>query len=790
MAKNTIARSEPTPWFRHLLVAGLLGCLIWSGALVAQISPSEQAVRQVQQMYVAYYGRPGDPAGVDFWAEQVDAAGGAWIPAIIDQFGSSQEYIDRYSALSDPELIENLFLSLFNRSVDPDGMGYYVDLLNGSNLSGLNPEMRLSTLAEIALDVANGAATGGVDRLTLDNKISVSIEFTDAIRASMRPYQAGQIPAAVALLSGVGADAASVAEAEIGILAIARMLNDTGVLTCANSTATDLPCPIADYPVQDGDHGRDVLFPSSAGTGFSFTKLDNAGNELPADANDWVCVRDNATGAVWEVKTDDGGLRDRDSTYTWFESATTSGVGAEDGGSCARDFGTGCDTEKYVADVNALAGGLCGRSNWRLPAPQELAGIIHYGKSVDPLIDTTYFNATPSTSFWTSEADAVLGAVSNQAWSVDFVTGRIASVAAGTASAIRLVSNGQLNPSLYDNANSTITDTHTELTWTQCTLDQEQNDCSVSTQPNPMTWVQALDLARDVDLQGHLDWRLPTLKELLSLVDYTSTNAVIDPAVFTSQTLQQAPIYWTSTPVSGSEPKAWVFDLGTGELTERSLTESAYVRLVRGGKLPVAIVNDECRPDGTGCFGVTENGRYIDREEELSGAISEAIRLLEGDFYVYSSPTFESIWGCSQDPWDIGVVWNGLAPSLCYNQSLLNRTLAIRLRVVDGIVPRNAVLVQHINQGSHHAAWNYALATEPYDLDQPRPDNVEACERFHQAASVSFQEGGCPLMVDSPGASGVRNLYLLIKPVGQLASQCGTIVDGSLYRCLAYVNAW
>ena len=47
-------------------------------------------------MYVAYYGRPGDPGSVDFWAEQLDAVGGN-LNAIIDAFGNSQEYNDRIS---------------------------------------------------------------------------------------------------------------------------------------------------------------------------------------------------------------------------------------------------------------------------------------------------------------------------------------------------------------------------------------------------------------------------------------------------------------------------------------------------------------------------------------------------------------------------------------------------------------------------------------------------------------------------------------------------------------------
>lgn len=32
---------------------------------------------QIQQLYIAYFGRPADPVGLTFWATQVDAANGS-----------------------------------------------------------------------------------------------------------------------------------------------------------------------------------------------------------------------------------------------------------------------------------------------------------------------------------------------------------------------------------------------------------------------------------------------------------------------------------------------------------------------------------------------------------------------------------------------------------------------------------------------------------------------------------------------------------------------------------------
>ena len=49
-------------------------------------------------------------------------------------------------------------------------------------------------------------------------------------------------------------------------------------------------------------------------------------------------MRDNVTGLMWEVKTDDGGLRDKDWTYSWYNpDATTNG-----GSAGYADYGDNC----------------------------------------------------------------------------------------------------------------------------------------------------------------------------------------------------------------------------------------------------------------------------------------------------------------------------------------------------------------------------------------------------------------------------------------------------------------
>jgi len=48
----------------------------------------------------------------------------------------------------------------------------------------------------------------------------------------------------------------------------------------------------------------------------SYIKMDAQANYLPDSATSWAMVRDNVTGLIWEVKTDDGSIHDKDNTYT------------------------------------------------------------------------------------------------------------------------------------------------------------------------------------------------------------------------------------------------------------------------------------------------------------------------------------------------------------------------------------------------------------------------------------------------------------------------------------------
>ncbi len=216
-------------------------------------------------------------------------------------------------------------------------------------------------------------------------------------------------------------------------------LNDTGITWGGNyPTSSNSTCTGTVITAQDCSHGRDAQFlagtlPKIGGgrAGFDFTKLGRF--ILPPYIFPHRCVRDNVTGLMWEVKTDDGGLHDKDNTYTWYnpDSSNNGGdAGTQNGGTCT---GSDCDTSSFVTAVNSA--GLCGQSDWRLPTKDELLSIADLSIS-NPAIDSDYFPRTQSGFYWSSSPYAY---GNNDAWSVYFGFGYDSSFDKDYSHFVRLV---------------------------------------------------------------------------------------------------------------------------------------------------------------------------------------------------------------------------------------------------------------------------------------------------------------------------------------------------------------
>ncbi|MGD9972826.1 MAG: DUF1566 domain-containing protein [Desulfatirhabdiaceae bacterium] len=339
---------------------------------------------------------------------------------------------------------------------------------------------------------------------------------------------------------------------------------DTGQNQCYDNVSA-ITCPTDQSQAFYGQDGFRQINPQS------YTKLGDDGQELPDSATEWPMVRDNITGLIWEVKHQKNGSvnlsdpNDADNTYCWYNPSDPTSDTPKDGQ----------DTDDFITALNTAGYG--GYRDWRLPTLQELTFLVNHGIP-DPgvKIDSLFFPNTVSHVYWSS---TTYQAAPDDAWGVGFNGGYDYNYSKSTnyyARAVRsqqaeTLQSGALPQGVNryeDNNNGTVTDTLTGLIW--------QKQASATS----MNWESALSFCEGI-ADGFQDWRLPTLSELRSLVDYTRFNRAIDPAAFPNTPSSG---HWASTTVNYNPQNGWGIHFNYGNDYYTSKLNNGYVRAVRGGQ--------------------------------------------------------------------------------------------------------------------------------------------------------------------------------------------------------------
>jgi len=125
-----------------------------------------------------------------------------------------------------------------------------------------------------------------------------------------------------------------------------------------------------------------------------------------------------------------------------------------------------------------------------------------------------------------------------------------------------------------DNGDGTVTDACTGLMWQKDTADAS-GDGSIGPEDG-LTWQDALNYCDGLTFAGYDDWRLPSISELLSIVDYGRFSPAIDPV------FRGVPEwYWSSTTGILDPDFAWDVYLWGGISNGGDKHNRLYVRAVR-----------------------------------------------------------------------------------------------------------------------------------------------------------------------------------------------------------------
>ena len=333
------------------------------------------------------------------------------------------------------------------------------------------------------------------------------------------------------------------------------------------------------YSIVDTDQGvcydnSGVINCPSEGEAFYGQDAQYNGTAASYTDNGDGTVTDNVTGLVWRQDTDTDGDGDMDAADKL--SATSAGQY--------------CENLSYA-----------GYDDWTLPTIKQLYSLMDFSgmdpsgyegsdtSGLVPFIDTDTFDFAygdtdageriidsqyASSTYYVSDKDEEL------LFGVNFADGRIKGYGITlrgqdktfSVACVRENDSYGVND-FVDNSDGTISDNATGLMWSQ--------DDSGADAPGGLNWEEALAYAEaqnTANYLGYSDWRLPSVKELQSIVDYdrspdTTDSAAIDPLFKTTIVPNEEGVvdydfYW-----SGTTHANW---------TSNSGNAGAYVSFGRG----------------------------------------------------------------------------------------------------------------------------------------------------------------------------------------------------------------
>ena len=119
---------------------------------------------QIQNAYVAFFNRPADVEGLNYWLAYTGNSA-----ELLNTFAQSAEYKSLYSGMNNTQLVNAVYQNLFGHAPDIEGLNYWVNQLTQGKLA----------IGNIADAINKGAQ--GTDATIIDNKVAAATAFTTAL---------------------------------------------------------------------------------------------------------------------------------------------------------------------------------------------------------------------------------------------------------------------------------------------------------------------------------------------------------------------------------------------------------------------------------------------------------------------------------------------------------------------------------------------------------------------------------------------------------------------------------
>ncbi|MBI3230326.1 MAG: DUF4214 domain-containing protein [Burkholderiales bacterium] len=130
-----------------------------------------QNIDSIQQLYIAYFGRPADTGGLQYWHDVVANNGGD-LGAVSAAFSTSPEYKALVAGKSNTAIVENIYQQLFGHKPDAGGLAFWANQLDSGNM----------TVDKASAEIMHGAQ--GSDLVAVNVKVGAAMEFTNSLLAN------------------------------------------------------------------------------------------------------------------------------------------------------------------------------------------------------------------------------------------------------------------------------------------------------------------------------------------------------------------------------------------------------------------------------------------------------------------------------------------------------------------------------------------------------------------------------------------------------------------------------